>query len=245
MIRALFLLLIAASFARADEGVYTIYRTNTPLEIDGQLDELAWGAVPAVSKFVFPWWEEGEKEQTVAKILWDEQYLYVSFLCQDAHIWGKHVERDGPVFEDDCVEVFIAPNPKWPEAYFNVEMNVLGIFLDGFHPADTGIVVEGNWNTQGVRIATSIAGTLNDDEDEDRYWILEAALPLSNFAQVAAHTPPLSGDMWHLNLNRLGGQTNRQHSQWQASQTEIPNFHVPADFGRVIFSPKVSPFWDH
>jgi len=243
MIFALLLLTIAST-ASADEGVYAIYRTSTPLEIDGRLDEVAWGAVPAVGKFVFPWWEEGKKEQTVAKMLWDDKHLYVSFLCQDAHVWGKHVERDSPVFKDDCVEVFLAPNPKWPEAYFNLEMNVLGTLLDGFKPADTGIVVEGKWNAQGVRIATSVVGTLNNDEDEDDYWILEVALPFGNLAQVAAHTPPEPGDVWHLNLNRLGGQTNHQYSQWRASQTSEPSFHVPADFGRVIFSSKVSPFWD-
>ena len=47
-----------------------------------------------------------------------------------------------------------------------------------------------------------------------------------------------AGDVWHLNLNRLGGKTNPQHSQWSPSKTDRPAFHVPRDFGRVVFSRK-------
>ncbi len=82
---------------------------------------------------------------------------------------------------------------------------------------------------------------MNDDSDEDEYWILEAAIPFANFSQVAKNTPPKSDDAWHLNLNRLGGKTNQQHSQWSKT---LPSFHVPEGFGRVIFSERASPFWN-
>ena len=35
-------------------------------------------AAPDVGAFVFPWYESGKKEQTVAKMLWDDDNLYVS-----------------------------------------------------------------------------------------------------------------------------------------------------------------------
>ena len=227
----------------SEAAEYTVYRAGTPITIDGRLDEPAWLAAPDFGAFVFPWYVGGEKEQTVAKMLWDDENLYVGFLCEDAHIWAEHTERDSSVWKDDTVEVFTAPNPDRPNAYFNFEMNVLGIFLDQFHPDGAGVPVKEEWNGEGVRIATSIQGTLNDDSDEDQFWVLEVALPLSNFAHVAKNTPPKAGDVWHLNLNRLGGKTNIQYSQWTASQTPKPQFHSPADFGRVIFSDVASPFW--
>ena len=224
------------------QDIYSIYRADTPLRIDGQLDEAAWTAAPDVGPFVFPWWQEGEREQTVAKLLWDDQYLYALFINEDAHIWAVHTQRDSAVYRDDCVEVFTAPNPARPEAYFNIEMNALGIFLDQYHPDGPG-VSHPPWDAEGVRIATSIVGTLNDESDEDHYWVLEAAIPLRNFGASGAPIPPRPGDVWHLNLNRLGGKTNAQYSQWRASQTERPQFHSPRDFGRVVFSDKRSPFW--
>ena len=222
---------------------YTIYWAGTPISVDGQLDELVWVTAPDVGAFVFPWYESGNKEQTVAKALWDDENLYVAFICEDAHIWAKHTKRDTSVWKDDTVEVFTAPNPERPQAYFNIEMNVLGIFLDQFHPDGPGVAVEEEWNGEGIQIKTSIVGTLNDDSGEDQYWILEAAIPFQNFADVAIHTPPQPGDVWHLGLNRLGGKTNQQYSQWSASRTEKPQFHSPDDFGRMLFSDRASPFW--
>ena len=222
---------------------YTIYRAGTPISVDGRLDEPVWVTAPDVGAFVFPWYESGNKEQTVAKALWDDENLYVAFICEDAHIWAKHTKRDTSVWKDDTVEGFTAPNPERPQAYFNIEMNVLGIFLDQFHPDGPGVAVEEEWNGEGIQIKTSIVGTLNDDSGEDQYWILEAAIPFQNFADVAIHTPPQPGDVWHLGLNRLGGKTNQQYSQWSASRTEKPQFHSPDDFGRVSFSDGASPFW--
>jgi len=219
-----------------DVPQYTIHRATSPVTIDGRLDEPAWKAARSVGDFVFPWWEKGKKEQTVAKMLWDDRCLYVAYCCEDAHISADHTERDSSVWLDDCVEVFTAPNPDQSDNYFNIEMNVRNAFLDQHHPDGPGKDVAEEWNSSGIKIATTINGTLNDDSDTDRSWILEAAIPLANFAKVAKHTPPRPGDVWHLNLNRLGGKTNPQFSQWSASKTDEPQFHAPRDFGRVVFA---------
>ena len=235
--------LVCMLVSPACAGEYTIYRAGTPITIDGRLDEPCWSAAPDVGVFVFPWWTGGKKEQTVAKLLWDDANLYVSFICEDAYIWAEYTQRDDPVSRDDCVEVFTAPDPDRPCAYFNIEMNVLGIFLDQFHPEGPEVPVKEEWNGEDIRIATSIVGTLNNDSDTDEYWILEAAIPFRNFAGAAKHTPPVPGDVWRLGLNRCGGKTNPQYSQWSASRTKEPQFHSPNDFGRVIFSEAASPFW--
>lgn len=214
---------------------YTIHRTSAKINIDGQLDEPAWQGAAAITDFKFPWWTAGQKEQTISKLLWDDENLYVSFHCEDAHISAERTERDSPVYMDDCVEVFTAPNATLPFNYFNIEMNVRGAVLDQHHPAGPGKSEAPNWNATGLKIATMVDGTLNDDGDTDRSWVLEAAIPLANFAAVARHTPPRPGDEWRLNLNRLGGKTNPQYSQWSPSRTERPQFHAPQYFGRVTF----------
>lgn len=207
--------------------------TDSVITIDGQLDEVAWARAEALEAFEFPWWEAGAKEQTQAKLLWDDEFLYVSFVCEDAHIWAEHTERDSPVYLDDCVEVFTSPNPDTLNVYFNVEMNVLGHSLDYIHPEGPG--TKADWDPE-VKIATSIDGTLNNDSDVDRRWFLEVAIPFAAFSNVAKHTPPEPGDEWRLNLNRLGGKTNFQKSQWSPSVPENTSFHAPQFFGRVIFT---------
>ena len=234
---------VVSPVSAEDLPTYTVYRAGTPITVDGRLDEPAWVAAPDVGPFQFPWWQSGKKEQTVAKLLYDDKNLYVAYLCEDAHIWAEHTERDSAVCRDDCVELFVAPDPARPNAYFNIEMNVIGIFLDQFHPDGPGVPVKEEWNGRGIRIATSISGTLNDDSDTDQHWILEAAIPFENYAPAAKHAPPKPGDVWRVGLNRCGGKTNEQYSQWSPSHTPKPAFHVPERFGRMIFSDRSSPFW--
>ena len=221
----------------ADDVVrYSICRSGSPITIDGQLDEADWRTATSVGDFQFPWWKAGRREQTTSKLLWDATHLYVSYRCEDAHIRAEHTQRDSPVYQDDCVEVFAAPNPRQPENYFNIEMNVRAAFLDQHHPDGPGKPQPTEWDSTGLRIAATIDGTLNDDSDVDRSWTLEAAIPFANFRHVAAHVPPQPGDVWHLNLNRLGGKTNPQFSQWSPGTANHPQFHAPQDFGRVVYS---------
>jgi DNA-binding beta-propeller fold protein YncE len=218
---------------------YTARRADSKIEVDGKLNELAWRNAAWFGDFKFAWWKDGKQEQTVARMLWDDEFLYVSYECQDAHISAVQTEHDSPVYKDDCVELFTAPNPARPLDYFNIEMNVNRAILDRHHPDGPGKTVP-NWNSHGIRIATSVDGTLNDDTDKDRGWVLEVAIPFANFAEVTGRSHPRDGDIWHLNLNRLGGQTNPQYSQWSPGTTKAPAFHAPDTFGRVTFSTQSS-----
>src|SRR4030095_13223042 len=111
--RALLLSSIGALVAFAQSWQrpsYTAYRAGSTITIDGKLDEAAWSASPAVGAFHFPWWTSGKKDQTIAKILWDERNLYVAHISEDEFITARHRERDGKIPEDDCFEILIAPN---------------------------------------------------------------------------------------------------------------------------------------
>ena len=212
---------------------YTIQRTTGPIRVDGVFDETDWEAAETVGDFVFPWWTEGKKEQTAAKLFWDDKNLYVAFLCEDAHIWAEHTERDDPVCHDDAVEVFVSPNPDSLKNYFNFEFNAIGTILDGspYYKNKSS-----KWNAVGVRTACTHQGTLNRDSDTDTSWMIEIAIPLDNFAPFAKNIPPKDGDVWRLNLNRCGGKINPQYSQWADSGTPKPAFHVQEGFGIVRFS---------
>ncbi len=220
--------------------VRRVTRATAP-KIDGRLDDAAWQTAASMGPFHFAWWTKGRKEQTDARMVWDDRNLYVAYRCTDAHISAVFTKHDEPVYKDDCVELFTSPHVDHRDNYFNIEMNVNGAILDRHHPEGPGKKPPTNWNSRGIRIATRVAGTLNDDSDIDRFWILEVAIPFANFREVARHTPPRNGDVWHLNLNRCGGKTNPQYSQWSRGGTKTPKFHVPQYFGRVKFSTRLVP----
>ena len=210
---------------------HDIHFTDSEIKIDGQLDEAAWESAQSAD-FQFTWGVDGEKEGTKAKLLCDDEHLYVGFVCQDAYIWAVNTERDSQVYRDDCVEVFTSPNPDQLEKYFNIDMNVNAASLDHFHPEGPGSKV--GWDPE-VLIATSVNGTQNKDDDKDKSWTLEVRIAFASFEGVAKSIPPNDGDEWRLNLNRLGGETNNEKSQWNAGDPDEPSFHAPDYFGRVFF----------
>ena len=65
---------------------YSIQRASSPITIDAKLDEPAWRDARSMGDFTFNWHQSGEKEQTVAKMLWDDENLYVSWYVRDKHI---------------------------------------------------------------------------------------------------------------------------------------------------------------
>ena len=137
--------------------------------------------------------KKASKEQTVAKMLWDDENLYVSWYAQDRNISASVTKRHGPVSKDDCVEIFISPNPDEGEELLYVRDQ------RDRHDAESspdGLVRRTpTWEPDGVRYRTSFHGLAKKEESEGRrHWIVEAAIPLKNFARDAEHTPPHDGD---------------------------------------------------
>jgi putative heme-binding domain-containing protein len=231
---ALRLLLPLAALSCFAQKTYDIYRAASPIVIDGELTEAAWQQAPAAGDFHFPWFREGVKEQTVAKILWDDENLYVSWFVHDRHISASVTQRHGPVSKDDCVEIFISPNPEKVKNYYTFEINAIGTMLN--RARTDWWTGPPTWEPQGVRYRATWQGHSRKDESpDDKQWIVEAAIPLKNFERDALHTPPKDGDRWRLNLQRLGGITDAQASTWSPLPEGVRSFHTPEAFGSVRF----------
>ena len=216
------------------QKTYDIRRTSSPIQIDGKLDEAAWQDAESVGDFDFPWFQSGTKEQTVAKLLWDDRNLYVSWQATDSHISASITERHGPVSKDDCVEIFISPNPQKVRNYYTFEINAIGTMLN--RARTDWWTGPPTWEPEGVSYRASFDGlTKKEESPQDSEWIVEAAIPLKNFVRDAAHTPPENGDIWRLNLQRLGGITNAQASTWAPLPAGVKSFHTPEAFGTVRF----------
>ena len=222
---------------------YEVCRVTDKLEIDGRLDEPAWFAAPPLGDFQFPWFKSGAREQSLVKLAWDIDYLYIACVCQDAHIVASHAKHDDGLASDDCFEIMLAPNRDRPAFYYNVEWNAIGGYVDGHRPNGAN-APRVEWDARGVKLAGSHVGTLNDDTDDDTLWSVEVAIPWANFREHLPHFPPHAGDEFRANFNRHGGITNQQFSQWSPADTPAPAFHVPSRFGRLVLSPRTIPFAD-
>src|SRR5437763_13913733 len=119
----LFAMPAAALFAQPAIPQYEVKRAASRIVIDGKPDEKAWEAAPPI-ELVFPWkFQTGANQKTTAKHLWDDDYLYVSYECQDADIVALRSERDDPTYLDDAVELFINPTPSQTAVHYGLETN--------------------------------------------------------------------------------------------------------------------------
>lgn len=238
---------------------YLCYRAETPLHIDGKLEESAWEEAPWTNDFVDI---EGElrpkpTHRTRAKMLWDDEYFYFAALLEEPHIWATLHQRDTIIFHDDDFEIFIDPDGdghKYGEFEMNAHNTVWDMLLFWPYHLRRGSNTIFNWNCPGLKTAVYIDGTLNDAGDTDRYWSVEIAFPWSALRELNARkATPAAGDQWRVNFSRVDWHMEikngryvkitdpesgkaRPPENWVWSPTGRIDMHRPETWGFVQFS---------
>ena len=140
-------------FAQPPVPRYEVKRAVVPIVIDGKLDDKAWDAASPAVSLQFLWENQtGAKQKTAVRLLWDDQYLYVGYDCEDADITAQFRERDDPTYRDDAVEIFINPRPAQTGLYFGLEMNARAVLYD-YLMYDSRFAFK-RFNMQGVKVAS-------------------------------------------------------------------------------------------
>ena len=226
-------LAVLVAAAQAPLPRYDVRRAPAPLTIDGRLDEAAWATTSAMT-LQFLWESQtGPKQMTRARLLWDAQGLYVGFDADDTDITAQFQQRDDPTFRDDAVEIFVNPDPRQEIVYYGFEMNARGVLYDYLNYNSRTLFKR--FDATGVKIATSLRGTLNVRTDTDSGWSLEAMIPWVNFEELSRR-PPVVGATWKVNFNRWDGvEPSRRMSIWSDPQNTESWPHVPSRFGEIVF----------
>jgi hypothetical protein len=186
---------------------YLCHKTAASFEIDGRLDKTPWAEAEWTEDFVDI---EGDAKpkprfRTRAKMLWNDEYLFIGAELEEAHIWAYQTEHDSVIFHDNDFEVFIDPNGD-NQLYGEFEMNARNTTWDLLLVRayrDGGPAING-WEIKGIRTAVHLDGTLNDPSDTDRGWSVEIAMPWKALGEIAGRpSPPKEGDQWRINFSRV------------------------------------------
>jgi len=177
--------------------------------IDGKLEEDCWQKADRATGFMLNTGAGLAKEQTEVYIMRDKWNLYIGFRCYDSDIKNIRnviTERDGQVFKDDSVEVFVDPSCN-PEAkdYYHFVMNSIGTRYDAL-----GTDSRYDFHWEG---AAHLA---------DKYWTAEMKLPLSIFARSG-----IAKEKWAINFCRENHR-KKEYSCWSPTHG---SFHSPERFG--------------
>jgi hypothetical protein len=233
--------------------VYAATRTNTAIEIDGQANEAAWAKAAWASAFTDI---EGEfkpapKLPTKAKMLWDDDYLYIYAKLEEPHIWGDITEHDAIIYHNNDFEVFIKPFEE-QSFYYEIEVNALNTIMDLMMPKAYRLGGDAlmHWDVKGLKSAVHIEGTLNNAHDEDRYWAIEMAIPFRSLHSYAGKATPKLDSFWRINFSRvqwqheiINGTYARKKSgnklvpedNWVWSPIGVVNMHHPERWGYLKF----------
>jgi hypothetical protein len=213
---ALLLLLLAAPIPS-----YVVRRAASPVQVDGKLNDAVWAAASPITLVMNA---DGAPSplKTEARMLYDDQYLYVAFRAADPEIWATMKKRDQHLWEEEVVEVFVQPNPAHT-SYIEIEVNPLGTVLDIFLLDVGKPLLYESWNSARLKTGVHVEG---------KEWTAEIALPFEDCV-TAPHLPPRSGDRWRLNLYRTDRKPRHLDMAWSPTLGE--RFHVPARFGEIVF----------
>jgi predicted metalloprotease with PDZ domain len=242
---------VANSYPPGDPKGYVCFRAQTPIKIDGRLDDQSWGSAPWTDEFVDILGAAGPAPRFVtrAKLMWDDTYLYVGAQLDEPHVWGTLTKHDSTIFYDNDFEVFIDPDGDTHE-YCEIEINALNTEWDLFlkKPYRDGGPAINEWEIPGLKTAVHISGTINDPSDTDRFWSVELAIPWKSLAENAHRSvPPQDGDQWRINFSRVewphetaNGKyrktSNAREDNWVWSPQGIVDMHRPERWGYVQFS---------
>lgn len=208
---------------------YPVHRAGSPIRVDGKLDDAAWAQAPAIT-LVNNFDGSPSPLKTEARLLYDDQFLYVAFRAADENIWATMKKRDQHLWEEEVVELFVQPNPTHP-SYIEIEVNPLGTLLDIFLLDVRKPLPYESWNSARIKWGVHVDGTV-DGRPGDKEWTVEIALPFEDCV-TAPHLPPRPGDRWRLNLYRTDRKPRHVDLAW--SPTLQDDFHVPAKFGEIVF----------
>jgi hypothetical protein len=236
----LLLLLTCLAHGRQYPARYTCRRATSAIRIDGRLDDPAWTKAAWTPAFVDI---EGvarpkPRFRTRAKLLWDDEYLYVAAELEEPDVRATLTEHDSVIFHDNDFEVFLNPTGDGRN-YFEFEINALNTGWDLFlnKPYREGGKADNSWEIPGLRTAVAIDGTLNRSDDRDRGWTVEMAFPWTAFASRAKVSRPRPGETWRVNFSRVEWRQvpGSKEDNWVWSPQGLINMHVPDRWGYVRF----------
>jgi hypothetical protein len=139
---------------------------DTPPNCDGDLSDAVWQKATKLDPFIRMEGDGAPSQQTVVRVCADGTNLYLGAEMLEeniAHLTARVAEDGGPVWEDDCLELFFDPTFQRQE-FIQIVINSLAkVYLS--HPRDK------SWRPALLRGAKV--------EADKRRWTVEVGVPLA------------------------------------------------------------------
>jgi hypothetical protein len=221
---------------------YVIKRAKARPQLTGAWDLPAWRDANVAEINSFHSKSGGHHPRADAKVLYDDDGLYVIFRVQDRYVLCTRTEHQTLTSKDSCVEVYFQPFPD--RGYFNFEMNCGGALLL-FYVTDPMRIAQGTFRQKEVvpkslietmRIFHSMPNAVEKEIPDPVTWTIEYFIPN---ALLEAYVGPLGAPAqrrWCGNFFKCADASSHPHwASWNPIGREL-NFHAPRYFAPMTFA---------
>lgn len=170
------------------------------------------------------------RHATTVELAATAECLIARFDAEAPDPWATMRERDGRLWEEEVVELFVAAGAATPRRYFEIEVNPLGALFDAVvdSPAGDrrGMSVDTSWDCEGLAAAVEI-------DRAARRWRTRVELPWRALAPDGIAPRELRMNLFRIERPRDGAPG--EFSAWSPTFVEPADFHRPERFGVVKF----------
>ena len=254
--------------SQAPRGDFECRWVEDTIAIDGQANEPAWKKAQKIDNFYLPGLHEESrltKAATVARFLWDREYLYFLAEMDDSELYADVKEQNRRAWDEDCIELFLKPAQD-KAGYYQFEFNAASTVFYAFLPqrkADEDDRIKANDEFHVVSKVV-LKGSLNNKHDKDEGWTVEGRIPWRDFIRTGGR--PVVDETWRFALFRhdsagdsvgpvistcapltsgkpqqIEGYANLRFLGPETSAETIPKLEPYATTSRVVGSPEPPP----
>lgn len=169
---------------------------------------------------------------TLLHVYRDRDSLYLLFSGVDREVVATHYDRDAPLWQEDVLEAFLAPERL--ERYFEFEVSPIGTIFDAAIDSPDlerrTMSADVSWDSPATWAAIRRVG-----RPTGPLWRFETLVVLP-FADLGGS--PEAGATWRANFFRIDrdSEMGDEFTAWQPTGRTPPDFHVPPAFGTLIFA---------
>ena len=222
-------LFLTLNGCQSDEPKIVCKRSTTQILIDGILDENAWAKAETISLLNNKTGNAVEQDEykSEVKTCYDSDYLYVAFINHDRDIFTSFTKRDEHLWKDEVVEVFIDTDDGL-STYIEIEISPTNIQFDSYitDTLNIDLIETPKYNIIGLKSAVFVDGTVNNNQDTDKSWTVEMAIPFQEIGITSKNEYPI-------NFYRID-KDNAGPGSYAWSPT-FRRFHSPSRFGKIQF----------
>ena len=186
-------------------------------------------------------WGGTYKPLTLASVSCDEEGLNIYMRSYEKKIRFEGRKRNDFVCQDSCMEFFFAPMGPEELAYFNFEVNPIGVMYIGFSKEGTressvqaaADKEDSYFNMKAMSPEQAEVYNVRNAKNTDAYWDISYSIPFAFIKEyMSAFTPNVPGGKIAANFYKCGDLTDIEHYVvWNNIETRRPDYHRPEFFG--------------